>query len=69
MSDDDTRPPRAVVRRVRRLGAWTWAALVVGALVVGVLLVALVNPGHRIGPVQPADPPVGGTALPDTRLF
>lgn len=69
MSDATARPTRRVVRGIRRLGAWAWAAVVVGAILVGLLVVALANPGHRVGPVQPADPPVGGTALPDTRLF
>ena len=32
------------------------------------LAAVLVNRGDRVGPVQPANPPVGGPGLPATRL-
>ena len=59
---------RHAARALRRLPSWLWAGLVVAVLVVGLLVVALANGGHRVGPVDPADPPVGGTVLPATRL-
>ena len=54
-----------VVRAIRRapLATFALAVLVVVALTVAVL--ALANPGHRVGPVRLASPPVGqGDALP-----
>ena len=57
-----------LARWIRSLPQWLYAALVM-AVIVALLLVAMVlNPGERVGPVQPAKPPVGGPGLPATRL-
>lgn len=57
-----------LARWIRSLPQWLYVALVL-AVVVALLLIAMVlNPGDRVGPVQPARPPVGGPVLPATRL-
>lgn len=57
-----------VARWLRRLPTAAFAALVVALVVLVVAVLLLVNPGHRVGPVEPARPPVGGPGLPDSRL-
>ena len=61
-----SRPPFA--RWLRGVPAWAFAAAVVGLVALTVVVLLAVNPGHRLGPVQPARPPVGGPGLPATRL-
>ncbi|MCU1453158.1 MAG: hypothetical protein JWN46_1304 [Acidimicrobiales bacterium] len=46
-------------RRLRNLSTRAFVVSVLALLVLIVLLVAVVNPGHRNGPVRPAVPPVG----------
>lgn len=53
-----------VVLALRRLSAPAWAAIVVGLVVLALLVLAVANPGERVGPVRPASPPVGGSELP-----
>lgn len=54
-----------VLRWIRRAPAATFALAVVLVVVLTVAVLALANPGHRVGPVQPANPPVGqGETLP-----
>jgi len=55
---------RPVPRALRALPPVVFGALV--ALVVSLVFVAVVlaNPGHRVGEVRPASPPVGGQELP-----
>lgn len=53
-----------VVLALRRLPALVWAAVLVGVVVLAVLVLAVANPGERVGPVRPAAPPVGGPDLP-----
>ena len=62
------RPVPLVPRWIRSLPQWLYASLLVGIFVVLVVITMLVNPGHEVGPVQPAKPPVGGPGLPATRL-
>ena len=57
-----------VVRWIRGLPQVVYAALLVAIVVVLLLVAVLVNPGERVGPVRPADPPVGGPDLPAARL-
>ncbi len=68
---------RSSPRAVRRAPVLAWIrglqrqvfVLIVAALIAAlVLLTVVVNPGERVGPVQPARPPVGGPVLPATRL-
>lgn len=63
------RPVRSpVVRWILGLPQGLYVALILGVLVLLVLVTVLVNPGERVGPVRPADPPVGGPGLPAARL-
>ena len=63
------RPARSpVVRWILRLPQGVYAALIVGVLILLVLVTVAINPGERVGPVRPADPPVGGPGLPAARL-
>lgn len=57
-----------VVRWIRGLSQAAYAGLLVAVVVALLLVAVLVNPGERVGPVRPADPPVGGPGLPATRL-
>lgn len=57
-----------VVRWIRGLSQAAYAGLLVLLIAVLLLLAILVNPGERVGPVRPADPPVGGPGLPAGRL-
>lgn len=57
-----------VVRWILGLSQAAYAALLVGIVVVLLLAAVLANRGERVGPVRPADPPVGGPGLPATRL-
>ncbi len=53
-----------MVRFLRSASAAAWLGLVVVVVVVALLVLTVVNPGRRLGPVDPADPPVGGPGLP-----
>lgn len=54
-----------VLRWVRTAPAVTFALTVVLVVALTLAVVVLVNPGHRVGPVRPAAPPVGqGEVLP-----
>jgi len=57
-----------VTRWIRDLPQWMYVALILGVVAVLLLTALLVNPGERVGPVEPARPPVGGPSLPATRL-
>ena len=57
-----------VVRWIRGLSRYAYAAILLAVIVVLLLAAIVVNGGERVGPVQPADPPVGGPGLPATRL-
>ena len=57
-----------VTRWIRDLPQWLYVALILGVVVMLLLIALLVNPGERVGPVEPARPPVGGPSLPATRL-
>ena len=57
-----------MVRWIQGLSQAAYAGIVVAVVVALLLLAVLVNPGERVGPVRPADPPVGGPGLPATRL-
>jgi hypothetical protein len=57
-----------VVRWIRGLSQGAYAAVLVAVVVALLLLAVIANPGDRVGPVRPADPPVGGPGLPATRL-
>lgn len=46
------------------LPTWSYALLVVVAVAVVLLVGAVANPGHRVGPIRPAHPPVGHGPLP-----
>lgn len=61
-----SRPP--FVRWLRGLPSWAFAAAVLVLVALALVVLLVVNPGHRMGPVQPARPPVGGPGLPATRL-
>lgn len=50
-----------VLRWVRTAPLATFALAVALVVVLTVAVVALANPGHRVGPVRPASPPVGQT--------
>jgi hypothetical protein len=63
-----SRPRPPVVRWIRGLTQATYAAVLVAVVVALLLIAIVVNRGERIGPVQPARPPVGGPGLPATRL-
>ena len=53
------------LRWIRRAPAATFALAIVLVVVLTVAALALANPGHRVGPVRPANPPVGqGDTLP-----
>ncbi len=67
-ADPAIRRRSAVARWIRGLSLAAYAGLLVAVVAVFVLATALVNPGERVGPVRPADPPVGGPGLPATRL-
>ncbi|HEY4377461.1 MAG TPA: hypothetical protein VGM93_09890 [Acidimicrobiales bacterium] len=54
------------VRWLAGLAGWAYALLVVAAVAVVVVVGALANPGHEVGPIQPARPPVGHGPLPAT---
>lgn len=62
------RGPAPIARWIRGLPQGLYAGLLVAIVVVLLLVAVLVNPGERVGPVRPADPPVGGPGLPATRL-
>ncbi|MGN6694591.1 MAG: hypothetical protein ACTHN0_10480 [Aquihabitans sp.] len=62
------RRPAPIVRWIRGLSQAAYAGLLVLAIALLLLVAILVNPGERVGPVQHADPPVGGPGLPATRL-
>lgn len=64
-ADGDRAP---LVRWIRGLPQWLYAAVIVAAVVVLLLVAMVLNPGERVGPVRPASPPVGGPDLPATRL-
>ena len=55
-------PP--AIAALRRLPALVWAAALVGVVVLALVVLAVANPGERVGPVRPAAPPVGGPDLP-----
>jgi hypothetical protein len=57
-----------VVRWIRSSSTAAYAAIVLAVVTALLLLAVLANPGERVGPVRPADPPVGGPGLPATRL-
>ena len=57
-----------LARWIRSLPQWLYITVVLAALVALVLIALVLNPGDRVGPVRPADPPVGGPGLPATRL-
>lgn len=68
-TEPEVGPHRSPVARwLRRLPAGAFAALVLAIVVLVVAVLVVVNPGHRVGPVEPARPPVGGRVLPDSRL-
>lgn len=57
--------PSPVLRWLRRSPLATFALAVVLAVVVVVAVLVVANPGHQVGPVRPATPPVGqGEPLP-----
>ena len=62
------RPPAPVVRVIRGLSQTAYAGLLVAVIVLLLLVAVVVNRGERVGPVRPANPPVGGPRLPATRL-
>lgn len=62
------RRPAPVVRWIRGLSQAAYAGLLVLVIVLLLLVAVLSNPGEEVGPVKPADPPVGGPGLPATRL-
>ena len=62
------RRPAPVVRWIRGLSQAAYAGMLLAILVILLLIAILANPGDRVGPVQPARPPVGGPGLPATRL-
>ncbi len=53
--------PRAspLVRALRALPRTTFAAAVFVLVALALLALVLLNPGERVGPVEPATPPVG----------
>ena len=57
-----------IPRWIRGLPQWAYVSLVVAVLVVLLALAMVLNPGHQVGPVRHADPPVGGPGLPAARL-
>lgn len=48
-----------VIRALRALPRSTFAAAVFVLVAVALLVLVLVNPGERVGPIEPANPPVG----------
>jgi len=48
-----------VLRWIRHASRVTFALAVLAVVVVTVALLLVLNPGHRVGPVQPASPAVG----------
>ena len=56
-----TSPVLVWIRTTSRL---TFALAVLAVVVVTVALLLILNPGHRVGPVQPAVPAVGQGDLP-----
>lgn len=72
MSDRRTAPRTVrqgpVARWIRHLPQAVYAGILVALMLLLLLVAMLVNPGERVGPVQPARPPVGGPGLPATRL-
>lgn len=77
VTDAEPTPPPApaprrrrtpVVRWIRGLSQAAYAGVLLAVIIVLLLAAVLVNRGDRVGPVQPANPPVGGPGLPATRL-
>ncbi|WP_426571051.1 hypothetical protein [Aquihabitans sp. McL0605] len=69
MTDTSARSrPSPVARWIRSLPQWLYVTIIVAVVALLLLITVLVNPGDRIGPVQPASPPVGGPGLPPARL-
>jgi hypothetical protein len=56
-----TAPVLAWIRRARTRA---FVAAVVVVVLLALALAAATNAGHRVGPVRPAVPPVGGPDLP-----
>jgi len=54
-----TAPTSPVLRWIRGASRLTFALAVLAVVVVTIAVLLVVNPGHRVGPVQPASPAVG----------
>lgn len=62
------RRPTPVVRWIKGLSQAAYAGVLVAVVVLLLVIAVAVNRGERVGPVRPANPPVGGPGLPATRL-